>query len=313
MVVMFYSQTDGAQAWQQRLQQYLPELELRIWPELGALEQIDAALVWKPPAGLLASLPNLRLILSLGMGVDHIFHDPHLPSGVPITRMLDHDMARQMSQYVAHAILDHLRQMSAYRADQAAKRWQPRPLLDSSKTPVGILGYGVLGQACAHVLQVLGFPVRTWSRTPRPLEHAESTVEHFYGVEQLAEFASQAQVLVCLLPLTEETRGVLNAQLFAQLPRGAYVINSARGGHLVEEDLLAALASGQLSGAALDVMQHEPLAAEHLFWQHPAIRITPHIAALTNPDTAAAQVAENLYRLEAGLPLLNLVEPERGY
>ncbi|HXH02735.1 MAG TPA: glyoxylate/hydroxypyruvate reductase A [Candidatus Competibacteraceae bacterium] len=309
MALLFYSPSDDPDAWRAMLTRELPDLDFRVWPETGDPAAIDVALVWKPPAGLLGQFPRLRLIASLGMGVDHIFADPELPAGVPVTRIVDEDMCRQMSQYVAHNLLDWLRHGAHYRAAQAAGRWEPLALSDSHHWPVGILGLGALGSACARALTALGFPVLGWSRSPRRVDG----VECLHGEAGLTALLPRCRVLVCLLPLTDETRSILNHTLFQRLPRGAYLINAARGAHLVEADLLAALDSGQLAAAALDVFGTEPLPDDHPFWSHPAIRITPHVAALTNPLTAAAQVVENLRRLRAGQPLLNVVDPGRGY
>lgn len=309
MALLWISGTDDPGDWRAMLQAVFPDLEFRVWPATGDPDDIDVALVWKPPPGLLKHLPNLRLIASLGMGVDHIFSDPELPPAVPVTRIVDNDMAAQMAQYMVHGALDHIRSMEHYRRAQARGEWSPLPLADTALIPVGILGLGVLGQAAAHAFRALGFPVRAWTRRARTLDG----VEVFSGPTAFGPFLADTRVLVCLLPLTGDTRGILCGDTFSQLPQGAFLINAARGDHLVETDLLWALDRGHLAGAQLDVFAHEPLAAGHPFWKHPRVRVTPHVAALTNPRTAAAQVIDNIRRLRAGEPLLHVVDPQRGY
>ncbi|HXZ01767.1 MAG TPA: glyoxylate/hydroxypyruvate reductase A [Stellaceae bacterium] len=309
MVVLFLSAVDSAADWKAELGKHLPELELRVWPDLGDPTEIDAALVWRPPPGLLDRLPNLKLILSLGAGVDHILADPSLPPGVPILRLVDPYMTVAMSEYVQMHVLRLHRQEPAYRAQQHALVWRPLPQPNAGERRVGVLGLGVLGGDAALRLKVLGFDVAGWCRTERKLRG----IPTYRGAEGLAALAERSEILVCLLPLTPATAGILDARLFARLPRGAAIVNCARGGHLVEADLLAALDSGQLSAAALDVFGDEPLPQQHPFWRHPRILITPHVAAATHPPTAAAAVADNLRRLKQGRPLLNRVDVSMRY
>ncbi len=310
MRLLFCSKSDDAIAWRERLRGLAPDIEMRVWPgTAGNLDEIDAALVWKPPRGLLAKLPKLKLILSLGMGVDHIFADPTLPKHVPLARLVDPDLVDRMSEYCALAVLRYHRDADTYDADQARKAWRPRPGSHASERSVGIMGLGEIGGDLAMKLALFGFKLRGWTRSPKSL----SRVECFSGREGLVAFLASAEILVCLLPLTPETENILDARAFAALPRGAVVINAARGAHVVDDDLLAALDSGHIAAAQLDVFRTEPLPPAHPFWTHPKIRVTPHNAAITNPDTAARQFADNLRRLARGEPVLNLVDPARGY
>jgi glyoxylate/hydroxypyruvate reductase A len=310
MALLFASTWDDKDAWRRRLAALDPAIDFRAWPDaVGDPAAIDAALVWKPPAGMLARFPNLRLILSLGMGVDHVFADPALPQGVPICRIVDPDLIDRMSEYGALAVLRHHRDADRYDADQRARRWKPVSGPHASGRRVGILGLGEIGRDLAAKLAVFGFALRGWSRSPRALDG----VECFHGRDGFAPFLAGCDVLVCLLPLTAETANILDAAAFARLPEGAFVINSARGGHVVDADLIAAIDRGHLSGAQLDVFRAEPLPPEHPFWAHPRIRITPHNAGITNPDTAAAQIADNYRRLRDGRALLNVVDPAKGY
>lgn len=309
VILLFYSKADDAAAWADRLQAQLPALEVRVWPDTGDVAEIDYALVWKPKPGLLAGLPNLRLILSLGMGVDHIFIDPDLPTGVPVARIVDPNMAGQMSEWVLLAVLREHRQAALYGAQQRAHAWEQHPIPDTEMTTIGVMGLGELGADAATKLAMIGFPVVGWSRSAKTIDG----VECYDGAEGLRAFLARSQYLVCLLPLTPETEGIIDAELLSALPQGAHVINSARGGHVVEEDLLAAIDRGHISGATLDVFRSEPLPTDHAFWDHPKIHVFPHMSALTNPRTAADQVAENIRRCEAGEPILNQVDPKKGY
>lgn len=309
MALLFVSNSDDPAAWRRELGALLPDLEVRVWPEAGAAEDVRYALVWKPEPGLLAGFPNLELIQSLGMGVDHIFLDGALPAGVPVARLVDPNMVGQMSEYVLLAALRGHRLSDRYDAQQREHRWRQHPIPDTERTGVGVMGLGALGLDAAAKFRALGFRTRGWSRSAKRIEG----VETFHGPDGLKPFLAGSDILVCLLPFTPETENVINAETLAALPQGAHVVNSARGGLVVEEDLLAALESGHLGGATLDVFRREPLPKGHPFWDHPKVHVTPHVAALTNPRTAAAEVAENIRRVRAGEPPLNLVDRQRGY
>ena len=309
MALLFQSSIDSATRWTGELRRLIPDLDIRIWPEIGDPADIEAALVWRPPAGLLASLPNLRLIASLGAGVDHVLADPLLPKAVPIVRLVDPYMTAAMSEYVQLQVLRLHRQDPAYRAQQRQRLWRELPQPNAAERHVGVLGLGTLGSDAALKLCVLGFDVAGWSRTERKLPG----VACFQGEDGLKAVLSRSEILVCMLPLTPETEGILDAWLFAGLPRGAAIVNCARGRHLVEADLIPALDSGQLSSAVLDVFRDEPLPMDHPFWDDPRIIITPHVAAATHAPTAAPAVADNLRRLSQGRPLLNRIDPGRGY
>lgn len=308
--LLFVSNADSASAWKRRLAALDSSVEVRAWPEAGSLDEIEAALVWKPPAGLMAKLPRLRLILSLGMGVDHVFADPALPKGVPVARLVDPDLINRMSEYCALAVLRYHRGADAYDAFQRARQWKALPNEPAAvDRRVGILGLGEIGCDLAAKLAPFGFRLAGWSRTAKQLPG----VECFYGAAGFKPFLARSEIVVCLLPLTPETEGVLDAGAFAALPKGAVVVNAARGGHVVDADLLEALDGGHLAAAQLDVFRQEPLPPEHPFWTHPKVRVTPHNAGVTNPNTAAAQIVENLRRLRAGETLRNVVDPARGY
>jgi len=307
--LFFQSDIDRGDWWREELEKRLPGIEVRVWPDIGDKTSIDYALVWLPEKGLLGSLPKLKAILSLGAGVDHIFRDPDLPPGVPIARVVDPNLTARMTEYVLLHVLRYHRQQPAYDALQAAARWEELDQPAAHDRTVGIMGLGELGGDAARALVALGFKVAAWSRREKEL----AGVESFAGDDGLAPFLAKSEILVCLLPLTPETTGILGAALFDRLPTGACLINAARGRHLVEDDLIPALESGQLAYATLDVFRAEPLPADHPFWRDPRITVTPHIASISDPRSVADLVAENIRRVEAGERPLNEVDPAVGY
>ncbi|MCP4328661.1 MAG: glyoxylate/hydroxypyruvate reductase A [Alphaproteobacteria bacterium] len=307
--VLFQSDIDRGQWWRDELGRHVPDLDLRVWPEIGDKDDIDYALVWRPEIGLLRSLPKLKAILSLGAGVDHIFRDPDLPPGVPIARIVDPNLTARMTEYVLLYVLRYHRQVPTYEAFQADRIWRMLDQPAAGERPVGIMGLGELGADAGRQLADLGFDVAGWSRTKKDI----AGIESFHGADGLETFLARTEILICLLPLTAATEGILGASLFAGLPDGAYLINAARGRHLVEEDLIPALDSGRLAGATLDVFREEPIPADHPFWRHPRITITPHVASISDPRSVAGLVADNIRRVEAGDQPLNLVDPAAGY
>ena len=309
MALLFKSDADRAELWVPAIRARLPEMEVRVWPDLGDPDEIEYTLIWKPPAGLLAGFKNLKAIFSLGAGIDHLASDPKLPPQVPVVRMVERGLTSGMTEYVVMQTLFHHRRMLDYRDQQACETWKILPFVPAWKRRVGIMGLGVLGSDAAEKLATLRLDVAGWSRSPKALDG----IDCYHGSEGLEDFLARTEILVCLVPLTDETRGILNAETFAKLPAGACIINAGRGGHLVEEDLLAALESGHIDSASLDVFHDEPLPAGHPFWQHPRVVVTPHVASITVPETAIESLAANVERMEAGLPLENVVDFKRGY
>lgn len=308
--LLFVSQEDRAEPWRDALAREMPELEFRLWPdETGDPAGIDYVLVWKPPAGELKRYPNLKAILSLGAGVDHLSSDPELPAHVPVSRLVDRCLTQGMSEYVLYWVLHHHRRMGDYAAIIADGAWRQIPQTDTRLRRVGIMGLGELGRDAAAKLLPFEFDLAGWSRSAKDIPG----VACFHGTEGLAPFLGRSDIVVCLLPMTEATHGIINRETLAQLPAGAVVINCARGGHVVDADLVAAIDSGHIAGATLDVFHDEPPPADHPFWAHPKITMTPHMASLTVAHSAAAYVAENIRRVERGELPLNTVDFEIGY
>ena len=309
MAILFRSSSAATTRWQPLLAELMPEHEVRFWPEIGDPADIEYAMVWQPPPGLLASLPKLKLICGLGAGIDHLVRDPDLPRHVPIMRLVDPYMTDAMSEYVVLSVLRLHRQDLDYLAQQRAEIWEERDQKNACERSVGILGFGTLGQDAGRKLKALGFPVAGWSRSAKEVAGFAT----FAAQDGLDALLARSEILVCLLPLTAETEGILNAGLFARLARGAGLVNAGRGGHLVEADLIPALDSGQLSGAVLDVVREEPLPKGHPFWHHPRIIVTPHIAAETHPPTATRIIGDAIRRFAKGKPVANIVDLAKGY
>jgi glyoxylate/hydroxypyruvate reductase A len=307
--ILFLSSVETARRWQVPLSDALAGERLFWSPDDIDPSEVHIVLTALPAPGALAPFRSLKLIQSLWMGVETLLADATLPRDVPLARMIEPHMTRSMVESVlAHVLAAHL-QLDEYARFQREARWKMLRSPLAGERSVGILGLGELGQASCATLHALGFRVAGWSRTPRRVEN----VECFAGATARDAFLRLSEILVVLLPLTPETRGLIDARFLAQLPDGAVLINLARGPLVNDDDLLAALDAGRLRHAVLDVFNAEPLPPAHRYWSHPRVTVTPHIAALTNPRTAAAFVAENVRRLRAREPLLGLVDRARGY
>ena len=295
--------------WKEALYQRVPGLDIVTFPFVGDPSEIEVAVVWEPPKGLLASMPKLKLVVSTGAGVDHILKDPTFPKDVPLVRMVDPGLTQGMVEYVVMAALLCSRKMHRTFAAHARKLWEPETLPLAPELTVGIMGMGVLGRACAGALRGMGYDVIGWSRTPKDFDEIQS----FDGLDGLEKFLTRTQILVCLLPLTPETEGILGRGTFNRLPNGSAVINVGRGGHLIEQDLITALDKGKVEVAVLDVFNEEPLPVDNPLWEHPRVFVTPHIASVTTPESAIISVAEAINEMRKGWPYTNLVNPELGY
>ncbi len=309
MVVLLQSDAGSLERWRAALAAEDPALEIRAWPDYGDPSEIDIAVVWDLPPGAFRELPKLKAILCLGMGVDGLMARDDLPAGVPIARLHDPFMVSAMTEYVVLHCLRHHRGQDRYRQAQARAEWLVLPTPVTAGRRIGIMGLGQLGRAAAAALTGLGFPVAGWSRTAKQV----AGIDCFAGAAALDGFLGRTDILVCLLPLTPATEGILNGRTFDLLPPGAALINAARGGLVDDDDLIAALDSGRLSGATLDTFHTEPLPADHPYWRHPQVTVTPHAAADTYPPTAAKELVANIRRTRAGAPLKDQVDPRHGY
>ncbi|ONG49406.1 glyoxylate/hydroxypyruvate reductase A [Pseudoroseomonas deserti] len=296
--------------WKTHLLAHLPAGEtLVLANEPHDVDAVEIALVANPPHGTLARYPNLRFVQSLWAGVDRMLSDPTLPTAIPISRLVDPALTQAMVECALASVLLLHRQLPAYVRQQARAEWKQLAQPLAGQRRVGVLGLGALGGACATALAGIGFAVSGWSRAPKAIDGV-ACLSGGAGMEQLV---ATSDILVNLLPLTPDTMGILDARLFGRLPQGAGLVNLARGRHLVEADLLAALSSGQVSHAVLDVFAQEPLPGEHPFWAHPGITVLPHVAAYSAPESAARIALENVARHRAGQPTTAMVDPARGY
>lgn len=308
MTVLYKANMVRGAEWATFFAERAPHLPFRLWPDIGDPRDVRYLVAWVPPEDILTTFPNLELVFSVGAGVDQ-FDATKLPAHIPLVRMLEPGIAETMVEYVTMAVLGLHRDLLQFINQQKAQVWREIRITLAKRRRVGVMGLGQLGQAVLERLKAFEFPLLGWNRSPREI----AGVACYAGTDTLPNFLAQSDILVCLLPLTDETRGILNADLFARLPRGAGLVNVGRGPHLIDADLLAALDSGALSGAVLDVTDPEPLPAGHPFWSHPRILLTPHNASTTSPDTAVDFVLDVIARHRRGEDLPGLVDRRRGY
>lgn len=308
MRILLHAPEGEVRDWRAALVAALPEAEVRVWAP-GLDWRADYAALWHPPLGALQGQGALKAIFNLGAGAEALLAHAALPPEVPVVRIEDAGMAQQMIEYVSWAVLRYFRRLDRYAAQQSRAEWRVHQPLRHDDFCVGVMGLGVLGAPVAQALERLGFPVCGWSRGPKDI----AGVRCFAGQAALDAFLAASRALVCMLPHTAATAGILNRRALAKLPPGAYVINVARGALLAEEDLSAMLDAGHIAGATLDVFRDEPLPASHPYWRHPKIFITPHASAITLVEDAVAQVADKIRRLERGESVTGIVDRARGY
>ena len=308
MALLYKAEVQRGRTWQKVFAERLPEVPFRIWPDVGDPAEIRYLSAWEPLEGMASLLPNLEVVFATGAGVDQ-FDLARIPASVSLVRLLDPGILAGMEEYVTFATLALHRNIPEYLESQRQHVWKTLPVVSAARRTVGIMGMGQLGQGVLDRLLAFDFRLRGWGRS----EHQIAGLQSFVGKEQLKEFLSECDILICLLPLTAETRGILDRRLFDCLPEGAALVNVGRGGHLCEHDLLAALEQGRIRAAVLDVYEPEPLPADHPFWEHPRILLTPHIASVTGLESAARVLIDNIRRHEAGQPMNGLVDRARGY
>jgi glyoxylate/hydroxypyruvate reductase A len=304
--ILFYADNTKVQPWVDGLREAIPQAHVEHWQPGAA--PADYAVVWAPPQHLLDEQPRLKAIFNIGAGVDALLQRRLSPATL-LVRLDDAGMSVQMAEYVCHAVIRHFREFDAYEREVAAGKWSFRKPRLRSDFPVGVMGLGVLGDRVAKAVAHFEFPVVGWSRTPKAIEG----IRCFAGPGEMDAFLAATRVLVCLVPLTPETENILNGETLSKLRPGGYLINVARGAHLVDADLLALLDSGHLAGATLDVFRTEPLPAEHPFWNHPKVNVTPHTSARTLREETIAQIAGKIAALAREEPIAGVVDRERGY
>lgn len=304
-ITICVAQTKAA-PWEEGFRALLPDAHVSTWK--AGDPQADYAIVWSPPQAFLDEQAGLKAMFNIGAGVDAIMK-LRLPPQTQVVRLDDAGMSVQMAEYVCHAVIRHFREFDGYEADIAAGQWSYRKPRSRAEWPVGVMGLGVLGERVAKALRVFEFPVHGWSRSPKQIDG----ITCHSGTEGFNGFLAASKVLVNLLPLTPDTQDILNRTNLARLQPGGYVINVARGAHLVDDDLIALLDSGHLAGATLDVFRTEPLPADHPFWQHPKVTVTPHTSARTLRDESIAQIAGKIVALSRGEPIAGVVHRDRGY
>lgn len=315
ILLLAYGNAAETDHWIEALQHANPSLTVQPLNKPVDPDRVRYAAAWRHPPGSLSAFPNLRAIFSLGAGVDHVLSDPALPKGVPIVRVVDPDLTNRMSEWVVLSVLMHHRQVRLYDWQQGEKLWTEDAFQPAAgEVRVGVMGLGVLGADAARKLAVMGFDVAGWSRTPKQVDGIDS----FAGPEELDAFLNRTEILVSLLPLTPDTRGILNRDLFGKLARdshfgGPILLNAGRGGLQNEADILAALEDGTLKAASLDVFEREPLPQDSPLWHHPAVTITPHNGAISAPPAIARFIAGQIAEFEAGRTSRHTVDPGRAY
>jgi glyoxylate/hydroxypyruvate reductase A len=308
MAFVYKSDPVRGAVWSELFARKMPALPFRIWPDIGDPGEVRYLAAWQPPEDLATRFPNLEVLFATGAGTDH-FDFSVIPETLPVVRMVESGIIQGMVEYVTLAVLSIHRDWRTYLEQQREGKWQVHRVHPAASRRVGVLGLGMLGRAVLDSLRGLGFACAGWSRSPQQIDG----VDCYAGADGLQQFLARTDILICLLPLTDSTRGILSRPLFDQLPQGAAVINVGRGGHLNQEDLLQALEEGKVGKAIIDVCEPEPLPPGHPFWSHPNVQLTPHIASMTQPETAVDAVLENIRRHQQGLPMVGLVDRARGY
>lgn len=309
MAIVIVSDFANPQPWISALKKADPKVEVLLHTDLTDYTNVKFALAWNHPPGIFMQFTNLKTISSMGAGVDHLLKDPDIPSHIDIVRIIDPRLSQDMFEFALAVIMSRIKNLLHFRENQHQKLWKKKRYLRMDQVSVGVMGTGVIGHHVATNLQRVGFHVLGWSRS----EGQPTAYKKYFGQEQLEEFLKNTDILICLLPLTPDTRGILNKNTLCMLPAGAWVVNLGRGPLLVDEDLIKLLDSGHLAGANLDVFHKEPLPEDHPFWAHKKVHITPHVASLTDPDSVAPQIVENYRRTLQNQPLLNLVDRKKGY
>jgi glyoxylate/hydroxypyruvate reductase A len=288
---------EDMEVWSNGLQKAMPEIDIKVYPDDGDVNEVEFAVVWKHPRGILKKYPNLKAILSLGAGVDHIISDPDLPEGLPIIRLVDKKLTHEMCLHALHWVLHFHSDQYLYRSQQLKRQWIQQSSIQTEDRTIGIMGLGNIGRSIGELLVTQSFNVIGWGANQKS---SLTDIKYYYGQDQLSDFLGRTNILINVLPLTSDTTNIITKKELSLLPKDSFIINIGRGGIINEDDLLTLLDEGHIKAAALDVFAQEPLPENNSLWNHPSVYITPHIAGQSNPNSAGQTISENIYRIQKG-------------
>ncbi len=288
---------EDMEVWSNGLQKAMPEMDIKVYPDDGDVNEVEFAVVWKHPRGILKKYPNLKAILSLGAGVDHIISDPDLPEGLPIIRLVDKKLTHEMCLHALHWVLHFHSDQYLYRSQQLKRQWIQQSSIQTEDRTIGIMGLGNIGRSIGELLVTQSFNVIGWGANQKS---SLTDIKYYYGQDQLSDFLGRTNILINVLPLTSDTTNIITKKELRLLPKNSFIINIGRGGIINEDDLLTLLSDGHIKAAALDVFTQEPLPENNSLWDHPSVYITPHIAGQSNPNSAGQTISENIYRIQKG-------------
>ena len=288
---------EDMEVWSNGLQKAMPEMDIKVYPDDGDVNEVEFAVVWKHPRGILKKYPNLKAILSLGAGVDHIISDPDLPEGLPIIRLVDKKLTHEMCLHALHWVLHFHSDQYLYRSQQLKRQWIQQSSIQTEDRTIGIMGLGNIGRSIGELLVTQSFNVIGWGANQKS---SLTDIKYYYGQDQLSDFLGRTNILINVLPLTSDTTNIITKKELSLLPKDSFIINIGRGGIINEDDLLTLLSEGHIKAAALDVFTQEPLPENNSLWGHPSVYITPHIAGQSNPNSAGQTISENIYRIQKG-------------
>ena len=288
---------EDMEVWSNGLQKAMPEMDIKVYPDDGDVNEVEFAVVWKHPRGILKKYPNLKAILSLGAGVDHIISDPDLPEGIPIVRLVDKKLTHEMCLHALHWVLHFHSDQYLYRSQQLKRQWIQQSSIQTEDRTIGIMGLGNIGRSIGELLVTQSFNVIGWGANQKS---SLTDIKYYYGQDQLSDFLGRTNILINVLPLTSDTTNIITKKELRLLPKNSFIINIGRGGIINEDDLLTLLSDGHIKAAALDVFTQEPLPENNSLWDHPSVYITPHIAGQSNPNSAGQTISENIYRIQKG-------------
>ena len=288
---------EDMEVWSNGLQKAMPEMDIKVYPDDGDVNEVEFAVVWKHPRGILKKYPNLKAILSLGAGVDHIISDPELPEGIPIVRLVDKKLTHEMCLHALHWVLHFHSDQYLYRSQQLKRQWIQQSSIQTEDRTIGIMGLGNIGRSIGELLVTQSFNVIGWGANQKS---SLTDIKYYYGQDQLSDFLGRTNILINVLPLTSDTTNIITKKELSLLPKNSFIINIGRGGIINEDDLLTLLSDGHIKAAALDVFTQEPLPENNSLWDHPSVYITPHIAGQSNPNSAGQTISENIHRIQKG-------------